>query len=69
VLCPSNRFIQSLPYNKISDRTYFEKMTDKNRLAYWNTIIERSEELASEMADFVKKQDLSIIKSVSQLNK
>lgn len=69
VLCPSSRFIQSLPYNKISDRTDFEKMTDKNRIAYWNIIIERSEELASEMADFVQKQDLSIIKSVSQLNK
>jgi hypothetical protein len=67
VICPSDEFIQSLPFQKISDRKDFEKMSDKDRVVYWKTIISRSKELADDFADFTKKQDFSRIKLVESL--
>jgi hypothetical protein len=66
-LCPSDEFIQSLPYNKISARKYFEIMTDKNRVEYWQTIISRSDELVDDLSDFIQKQDFSRIKPIEEL--
>lgn len=45
LVCPSEQWIASLPYKKIPDRNDF-KLTDKQRINYWQTVIERSEELA-----------------------
>lgn len=66
-LCPSDEFIQSLSYNKISDRKDFEIMTDKNRVEYWQTIISRSDELVDDLSDFIQKQDFSRIKPIEEL--
>jgi len=67
LLCPSDEFIQSLPYNKISDRKDFEIMTDKNRVEYWQTIISRSDELVDDLSDFINKQYFSRIKPIEEL--
>jgi hypothetical protein len=67
LLCPSDEFIQSLPYSKISDRKDFEVMTDKNRVEYWKSIISRSDELADDFSDFINKQDFSRIKPIEEL--
>lgn len=45
LLCPSNSWIQSLPFGKIPDRTDF-KLPDNVRISYWQQVLERSEELA-----------------------
>ncbi|WP_397470962.1 patatin-like phospholipase family protein [Rheinheimera sp.] len=48
LLCPSPSWVQSLPYGKIPDRNDF-KLPDSTRINYWQTVIQRSEELADAM--------------------
>ena len=48
LLCPSPSWVQSLPYGKIPDRNDF-KLPDSSRINYWQTVIQRSEELADAM--------------------
>ncbi|WP_333798026.1 patatin-like phospholipase family protein [Rheinheimera sp.] len=46
LLCPSDSWVKSLPYGKIPDRTDFNKLSDADRIAYWQQVTERSFELA-----------------------
>lgn len=46
LLCPSERWVKSLPFGKIPDRTDFSTMSDDVRIAYWQEVTERSFELA-----------------------
>jgi hypothetical protein len=50
LIAPSNRFVASLPFGKIPDRkdfrTFFRR--DKERMDYWNRVVERNEELGHE---------------------
>lgn len=46
VLCPSEGFIERLPYGKIPDRKDFERLDDATRLRYWQTVIDENERLA-----------------------
>ena len=48
LLCPSEQWVKSLPFGKIPDRNDF-KLPDKLRIAYWQEVISRSEELAEAM--------------------
>lgn len=48
LLCPSEQWVKSLPFGKIPDRNDF-KLPDKVRIAYWQEVISRSEELAQAM--------------------
>ena len=45
IVCPSEQWVKSLPFGKIPDRTDF-KLPDNIRIAYWQEVIERSNELA-----------------------
>lgn len=56
LLCPSDDFIGTLPLGKIPDRSDFTRMTPTQRLGYWRTCMERSEELAD---DFQRQLDHS----------
>lgn len=47
LLCPSADWVQSLPYQKIPDRSDFSRFTDTERLRYWQEVTERSFELAA----------------------
>ncbi|WP_235357675.1 patatin-like phospholipase family protein [Arsukibacterium ikkense] len=49
LLCPSASWIASLPNSKIPDRNDF-KLSDQQRLANWQTVLERSHELAEAFA-------------------
>ena len=62
LLAPSAEFVASLPFGKIPDRTDFEKIPGQERLTYWRTVLSETDRLADSFADFVDKQDLSIIK-------
>lgn len=46
LLCPSDSWVKSLPYGKIPDRTDFSRLSDPERLRYWQEVTERSFELA-----------------------
>ncbi len=53
LIAPSPEFINRLPGRKIPDRNDFLKFQgrDKDRIAYWNTVIDMSRYLAEEFTD------------------
>ena len=56
LVAPSKSFIASLPFHKIPDRTDFWTFNrkDEERIAYWKTVISRSELLGNEFIDTVE---------------
>lgn len=60
-LCPSQKFIDSLPYGKIPDRNDFTELTADVRIKYWKEVFVRTEELAAEFKEVVDKQILDRI--------
>ena len=48
LLCPSARFLASLPGGKIPDRGDFTRLQPAERIAYWRVCIDRSRELADD---------------------
>lgn len=49
LLCPSSQWISTLPFGKIPDRKDFT-MADPSRIRYWQTVLQRSHELADAFA-------------------
>lgn len=56
VVAPSNEFIQSLPLKKIPDRNdfYLFKGKDKERFAYWKTVVRENERMAYDFFEAVE---------------
>lgn len=54
MLVPSQEFIASLPYGKISDRNDFTKLSEAHRIPYWHTILSESDRLAEYFLEAVK---------------
>ncbi|WP_290615928.1 MULTISPECIES: patatin-like phospholipase family protein [unclassified Arsukibacterium] len=50
LLCPSASWVASLPNGKIPDRNDF-KLSDQQRIANWQTVLQRSHELAEAFAN------------------
>jgi len=63
LLAPSEKFIQSLPYNKIPDRTDFTELEPQTRIKYWLKVLEQTSELAECFNNFVVNQDITKIKA------
>jgi len=63
LLAPSQKFIQSLPFNKIPDRTDFTELAPEIRIKYWLKVLEETEKLAECFNEFVVKQDIGKIKA------
>ena len=55
LVAPSQRFVDSLPLGKITDRNdfYLFEGADARRMDYWRTVAARSRELADEFMDLV----------------
>lgn len=53
LIAPSKKFIESLPYGKIPDRTDFAKFhgNDSERLRYWNEVIKKSSIMGEEFME------------------
>lgn len=56
---PSEEFVASLPYQKIPDRKDFENMPTEQRIAYWQTVINRSDELGEAFATLTQDPDVA----------
>ncbi|QIR14599.1 patatin-like phospholipase family protein [Shewanella aestuarii] len=67
LLCPSAQFINTLPYQKIPDRSDFTKMRPAQRLQYWQQVFVDSQILADEFKQFYQTQDIKRIKNINQL--
>jgi hypothetical protein len=59
VVCPSQAFIDRLPYGKIPDRKDFEALDADSRIRYWNTVVDMNRELADEFHDRVSTGTLA----------
>ncbi|MGX9460512.1 patatin-like phospholipase family protein [Shewanella sp. A14] len=67
LLCPSAAFVDSLPFNKIPDRSDFIKMKPAQRIQYWQQVFVESETLAEHFKKFYQQQNISSIKNIHQL--
>jgi hypothetical protein len=70
VLCPSDEFVTRLPYSKIPTRKDFRLFwrRDKERIMYWNQVVEESRVLGEEFLSYVARGDiLKTIKPISSL--
>ena len=61
LICPSEEFINKLPYRKIPDRsdfhTFFQK--DKDRITFWEKAVSENRRLADELADLIESGRIS----------
>lgn len=53
MLVPSAEFVASLPYGKIPDRKDFENMPAEQRIAYWQSVISKSNVLGETFQDML----------------
>ncbi len=67
LLCPSTRFVDSLPYKKIPDRSDFNKMDDIQRISYWKQVVSRSQVLADELSTFLERRELGKLRDIDEL--
>jgi len=56
LVAPSDAFVRSLPHHKIPDRTDFRTFLgrDRERVAYWQAVVDRGEGLAAEFMEVVQ---------------
>ena len=64
MICPTDEFIASLPYQKIPDRTDFSELKDDERIRYWRQVFSQSELLAEELDTIISTQDLSSVRVI-----
>ena len=57
MLVPSEEFVAQLPYGKISDRKDFEQLPTEERIAYWQTILDKSQWLADDFERLQHPED------------
>ncbi|RKF14263.1 patatin-like phospholipase family protein [Alginatibacterium sediminis] len=62
MICPSSELVKSLPYGKISDRKDFSELSPEQRLPYWQTVLEKSHQLADEFEVWLEQPNLDDIR-------
>ncbi len=62
MICPSQNFINSLPYQKIPDRSDFNDMEAGARIKYWKTVLSETEKLSDSFHEFLSLENISGIK-------
>ena len=55
MLAPSASFIAKLPYGKIPDRKDFVNLSNEDREAYWNTVLEATNILVNDLHNALEK--------------
>lgn len=64
MLVPSAKFIESLPYSKIPDRTDFTKMSSDQRIKYWKIVLAKTDKLSDYFNEFLDKKDYQKIRLI-----
>ena len=59
LICPSQEFIESLPNQKVPDRTDFKTMTEAERVRCWSRVISECKALADDLADVLDTDSLA----------
>lgn len=50
LVTPSKQFVADLPYGKIPDRNDFNNFSFQDRLKYWQTVLDRSQQIGDDFA-------------------
>ena len=60
LVAPSRKFVERLPLGKIPDRKDFTtfKGRDKERKAYWNTVLEENKKLGEEFFEAIQSKKI-----------
>lgn len=53
IVAPSSDYVSALPHGKIPDRRDFPKMSQQERISFWQTCLDASEQLEAAFADVV----------------
>ena len=64
LICPSEKFVQSLPYGKIPDRTDFTEMDAETRIKYWKAVLTQTDQLANSLSTVIVNKNIKIIKEL-----
>ena len=64
MLVPSAKFVESLPYSKIPDRTDFTKMEADQRIQYWKKVLNETDRLSESFSNFLLSKNTSEIKLI-----
>lgn len=62
MICPSQEFIDALPYQKIPDRSDFKAMEAIPRIKYWKKVLSETEKLSDSFHDFLLSENMTGIK-------
>ncbi len=54
IIAPSRDFVHSLPYHKIPDRKDFNRLSDEERVRYWNTVVNKNHQLGDELHEAIE---------------
>lgn len=57
ILAPSSEYLASLPYGKIPDRNDFARLSQSERVAYWQEAMDSSKQLAAAFHEIVNADD------------
>jgi hypothetical protein len=64
MLVPSKKFVESLPYSKIPDRTDFTKMEPAQRIKYWKSVLSETDQLSNYFNEFLDTKDYQKIRLI-----
>lgn len=59
MLVPSARFVDSLPYQKIPDRTDFETIDASTRITYWTQVLKQTNQLGDAFLEMASDPNIS----------
>ncbi|MEW6982649.1 patatin-like phospholipase family protein [Colwelliaceae bacterium 6471] len=65
MLVPTDRFVSSLPYNKIPDRKDFTELEPEVRIKYWQQVLKETEKLADSFELLLTQNHIENIKTLS----
>lgn len=57
IVAPSASYLAALPYGKIPDRRDFDRLSQQDRLDYWQTCLDESQRLADAFAEVLAAND------------
>lgn len=70
LVSPSRKFVEQLPYKKIPDRNdfYLFKGRQRDRISYWNMVVDQSQLLGEEFLDVVETRKIQkLVKPIKHI--
>jgi len=65
LICPSQKFINTLSQQKIPDRSDFKTMSSSHRIKFWKEVLDKTTILKDEFKHFLNSSDMSRIRKLN----